>query len=119
MEVRDSRRLTGPNLVTEGPAAVLDLVVGPEEDAPAAVAAWERHARRILEAVGWGGTTLRHRVFPGGMSLAFRAPIDALYAATEVNEWAWEAAASELSGGPPPDLDDGGRSACAPPSPRR
>lgn len=105
MEVLDSRRLTGPNIVTEGPAAILDLVVGPEEDAPAAVAAWERQATRILEAVGWQGTVLRHRVFPGGMSLAFLAPIDALYAATEVNEWAWEAAERELSGGSPLDLD--------------
>ena len=104
MEVRDSRRLTGPNLVTAGPAALLDLVVGAGEDAAAAVAAWERQAGRILEAVGWGGAALSHRVFPGGLSLAFLAPIDALYAATEVNEWAWEAAALELAGGAPPDL---------------
>jgi UDP-N-acetylmuramyl tripeptide synthase len=106
MEVLDSRRLTGPNIVTEGPAAILDLVVGPEDDARAAVAAWERHAERILEAVGWQGTVLRHRIFPGGASLAFLAPIDALYAATEVNEWAWETAERELSGGTPLDFEE-------------
>jgi cyanophycin synthetase len=32
----------------------------------------------------------------GGVSLAFTAPIDALYAASEINEWAWAASACEL-----------------------
>ncbi|MFV1987794.1 MAG: Mur ligase family protein [Gemmatimonadota bacterium] len=99
MEVHDSRRLTGPNIVTDGPAAILDLVVGPGDDVEAAVAAWRRNAERMLAAVGWDGARLHHRVFHGGLSLAFRAPIDALYAATEVNEWAWDAAVTELAGG--------------------
>lgn len=106
MEVRDSRRLTGPNIVTAGPAAILDLTVGEGEDAAGAAGIWRRHAQAILEAVGWVGATLSHRIFPGGMSLAFEAPIDALYAATEVNEWAWEATVSELAGTEPPALDE-------------
>jgi len=32
----------------------------------------------------------------GGVSMAFSAPIDALYAASELNEWAWAASAHEL-----------------------
>ena len=113
MEVRDSRRLTGPNLLTDRPGAVLDIALdSAEEDSRAsagdpAVEAWRRHAKRALKAVGWAGTTLVSRVFPGGMSLAFEAPIDALYAATEVNEWAWDAASAELAGEPVPVLEEG------------
>ncbi len=99
MEVRDSRRLTGPNIVTDGPAAIIDIVLEPGDDAQKAIEAWETHVNRMLSAVGWEGAPLHHRVFHGGMSLAFGAPIDALYAATEVNEWAWSAAAAQLGEG--------------------
>jgi UDP-N-acetylmuramyl tripeptide synthase len=98
MEVRDSRRLTGPNIVTDGPAAILDIIIEPGDNADEAAAIWRGHATRMLTAVGWEAR-LEHRVFPGGMSLAFRAPIDALYAATEVNEWAWAATIAELAEG--------------------
>ena len=105
MEVRDSRRLTGPNIVSSGPAAILDITLEEGADPAAAAAAWRRHAQGVLAAVGWPRAELRERVFPGGMSLAFEAPIDALYAATEVNEWAWQAAVLELAGEPVPDLE--------------
>jgi len=104
MDVRDSRRLTGPNIVTTGPAAILDIAVEDESDAAGAAELWQRHAEDILVAVGWPEAKLSQRIFPGGMSLAFEAPIDALYAATEVNEWAWEAASKELGGEPAPHL---------------
>ena len=100
MEVRDSRRLTGPNILWERPGAVLDVSLEPGTDAGRAVAAWEGPARRLLEAVGWGRESLRSRVFQGGVSLALSAPMDALYAATEINEWAWEAAARALRAEP-------------------
>ena len=109
MEVRDSRRLTGPNILTDGPGAVLDIAFEAEDDAAdsaAAIDAWRRWLRRILTAVGWEDARDFDRTFPGGASLAFRAPIDALYAATEVNEWAWEAAGIELDGAATPDLDE-------------
>lgn len=105
MEVRDSRRLTGPNIVTNGPGAILDVVIGPDEDAAAAAAVWRRHAERILAAVGWPEVELFERTFHGGLSLAIHAPIDALYAATEVNEWAWVATERELAGESVPDFD--------------
>ncbi len=97
MDVRDSRRLTGPNVLWDRPGAILDVAL---EDgaAEAAVEAWRRQARRALDAVGWEGEELAWRVFPEGVSLALSAPVDALYAATEVNEWAWEAAAAALAG---------------------
>ncbi len=98
MEVRDSRRLTGPNLLTTGPGVVLDIVVTAGDDGAGAAEVWRRQLARMLEAVGWTDAELFSRIFPGGMSLAFHAPIDALYAATEVNEWAWAATVAELAG---------------------
>jgi cyanophycin synthetase len=44
------------------------------------------------------------RTFPGGASLALTAPIDGLYAATELNERAWGAATAELRGEKAPDF---------------
>jgi cyanophycin synthetase len=97
--VRDSRRLTGPNLVTDRPGAVLEVELA-EESADEVVRAWEEEARRALAALGWDGERLAVRRYPGGASLAMTAPIDALYAATEVNEWAWTAATARLHGDP-------------------
>ena len=103
MHVVDSRRLTGPGLVLDGPGAVLEVRL--DESARAdAVAAWERAARRLLEAVGWPDEQLRTRAFAGGVSLALTAPIDGLYAATDLNERAWAAAAAQLRGEKPPDF---------------
>lgn len=105
MNVRDSRRLTGPNLVWDEPGAVLDVSFDGIEAGPA-IRVWEKHAKRVLAAVGWGEERTRARVQPDGLLLAISAPMDALYAATEVNEWAWAAAASELAGRNLPSLDE-------------
>lgn len=91
MQLLDSRRLTGPNLLLDRPGAVLEVSLSPEE-AESAVAAWQAQVRRILDAVGWTEEAAAARLFPGGASLAISAPIDGLYAATEINEWAWAAA---------------------------
>jgi len=105
MELLDSRRLTGPNLLLEGPGAVIDVgftgaEAGPAEwgaiERSAVESAWRAHARTILDAVGWSRSLLAVHPFPRGLSLAFSAPADALYAATEVNEWAWTATCAEL-----------------------
>ncbi len=97
MKLLDSRRLTGLNLLLNRPGAAIEVSMEPEE-ATAAVAAWKEQARRMLDAVGWTGEELAVRLFPGGASLAISAPVDALYAATEVNEWAWAAAAASFDG---------------------
>jgi len=91
MALLDSRRLTGPSLLWDHEGAVIDVALAPEE-AGAAVAAWRREARRLLDAVGWTGEATAVRRYPGGASLALSAPIDALYAATEINDEAWAAA---------------------------
>jgi cyanophycin synthetase len=106
MQVLDSRRLTGPGLLLDGPGAVLEVRLD-ESIRPVAVVAWQRAARRLLEAVGWPNEDLRTRAFAGGVSLALTAPLDGLYAATDLNERAWAAAAAELRGEKPPDFRAG------------
>jgi UDP-N-acetylmuramyl tripeptide synthase len=109
LEQIDSRRLTGPNLLSRRAGAVLDVRWrggAPSADAPTrriepAIAAWRVEARRILDAVGWRDEDLAWRQLADGASLAISAPVDALYAATEVNEWAWCAALRREAGDPP------------------
>lgn len=104
--LEDSRRLTGPNLVSPGPGAVVDVRVAGEE-CSGLVRAWERRARQALDEVGWSAEGTHVRVHRAGASLAISAPIDALYAATEVNEWALAAATADLAGTrPEEDLED-------------
>ncbi len=88
---RDSRRLTGPNLLLDGPGAGLEVALpaGREDEL---AAAWQVHARAMLAAVGWPDATTAVRRFPGGASFAISAPLDGLYAATLIAEWACDAA---------------------------
>lgn len=98
LEQKDSRRLPGPNLYWEDRVgAILDVAIAgiaPER----VVSAWRGHARRLLDALGWTQEALAHRLFPGGANLVSSAPWDGLYTATEVNEFAWQAAVCELLG---------------------
>ena len=103
MSILDSRRLTGPGLLLDGPGAVLDIRLE-ETERDSAVAAWTKAARRLLEAVGWENEQTVSRPFPGGVSLAVGAPIDGLYTATELNERAWTTATAELESRRPPDF---------------
>ncbi len=64
-------------------------VIGPGADDAALHARWcERIAqgRRIL---AWPELAIVVRPHPGGATLAFAAPVDQLFCATELNEWAW------------------------------
>src|SRR5919109_581420 len=104
MRILDSRRLTGPSLLLDSPGAVLDVYLE-DLDPDRAAGAWRQSAGRLLHALGWIGQELASRCFPGGMSLAFTAPVDALYAATEVNEKAWTAALAQLRGQADTDVE--------------
>lgn len=106
VSIYDSRRLTGPNLLHARAGAILDV------SCPGALkdelfAQWAIEARRILKAVGWENEELATRDFPGGASLFLSAPVDALYAATEVNEWALDAWRDRIEGYGAPDLEEG------------
>lgn len=83
----DSRRLTGPGLLLDRPGAALEIQLDDPEP-ERAIEAWRAAAR----------------LFTGGASLTLSAPLDSLYAATDLNEWAWETALSEVHGDPPPDF---------------
>lgn len=96
--VTDSRRLTGPSLLLDGPGAILDARFG-EADPVRVASAWQAALDRMLEAIGWSGAARAWRAYDGGASFAFAAPIDTLYAATEVNEWAFAAAAAACDPG--------------------
>ncbi len=81
------------------PGAALDVA----GDVTDAADLWRHEARRLLDLVGWKGEDVAARTFAGGACLVITAPVDALYAATEVNEAAWEAATAALDGSPAAD----------------
>ena len=97
MEMLDCRRLTGPNCIWARPGAVLDAAVDSDRQ-DAVVQTWQGHARTLLDAVGWGDEATAVRRVHGGLSLALSAPVDALYAATELAEWAWAATLADFGG---------------------
>jgi len=107
LRLLDSRRLTGPNLLLDRAGAVVEIAWedAGEDEIGRAVSSWREEAARLLAAVGWPGEERVARPHPGGVSLAFTAPIDALYAATEVNEAAWAAARARLEGGAAPSAE--------------
>ncbi len=59
------------------------------------IAAWQANVEQMRTALGWPDAALSVRRHRDGTSLGFAAPIDQLFSATEVNEWAWQAARSE------------------------
>ena len=103
MEFLDARRLTGPNVLWDKAGSVLDIGCSPEE-ASALIPFCESQLRRMLEAVGWGDEDIHHVRLRGGVSIAFSAPIDALYAASAINEWVWACCDAEFNGQDAPDF---------------
>lgn len=63
--------------------------VGEGAQDPEAWAGWRERVQRMGAALGWPVDGVVVRPHPGGAALAFTAPSDGLYAATELNEWAW------------------------------
>ncbi|NND35587.1 MAG: Mur ligase, partial [Gammaproteobacteria bacterium] len=97
MEFLDARRLTGPSLLLDRPGSILDVSCTRDE-ADRLIPVWADHVTRMLEELDWPSARFSTLHLLGGVSLAFTAPIDALYAASEINEWAWAASAHELGG---------------------
>jgi UDP-N-acetylmuramyl tripeptide synthase len=88
----DSRRLLGANRYYGEPAVTLSPRGSKAAD-PTALGDWERQVRDLCAALGWPDPAPRGVTRASGTLLVFRAPVDALFTATEVNEWAWERAA--------------------------
>ena len=95
LKLDDSRRLTGKNLFMDQSGAILDAFVS-GIDKQAVVDSWLKYLQPLLEGVGWAETQCVYRIFEDGVSVGFAAPIDALYAATDINEVAWEIASKAL-----------------------
>lgn len=97
MQLLDSRRYTGPNLVWDRPSAVLDIDCDATETA-GIVATWRQQlqARLVsLDVSDWDHAW--YEFDAGGVSLALAAPIDLLYVAIEINEAAWAATLASLT----------------------
>jgi cyanophycin synthetase len=88
VELIDSRRLTGLNLQGPGPGAVTEVRFGESEDVHSSVESWSHALDTLLHALDWPPVARWIRHYKGGASLVIDAPLDALYAATEFNEWA-------------------------------
>ena len=83
----DSRRLTGANLYFDGAGAALETRPGLAFDADT-LQRWRANIARARMLLDWPDDAIVVREHATGASLAFEAPFDQLYIATEVNEWA-------------------------------
>lgn len=107
----ESRRLTGCNAFFTDAGVALETARGFAFD-DAALDRWRIRVASMRAALGWAQGAVYVRRHASGASLAFAAPLDRLYAATEANEWAWRAA---LHASMPTNLDArAGRVAHAP-----
>jgi len=95
IKVDESRRLTGPNLLSDDPGAAMEIFVD-GIDCSLVVKLWKKHLQKLLAALGLEGD-IYHRHFSGGANLAFSADEDMLYCACEINEAAIELARAELA----------------------
>jgi len=97
----DSRRLTGPNLLFGCCGVALEAPL-PGGGLERALQQWSALVRAMRHRLGWLEGPVVVRSHHSGASLAFAAPEDQLYTATEVNEWAWQRALEEVTDSPIP-----------------
>ncbi len=93
----ESRRLIGANRWYAGPAVTL-VPLGPAAADGAAQGRWIAQVVATSAALGWPQPDPRVHLHAQGVILAFAAPAEALFTATEVNEWAWERAVAAHPG---------------------
>ncbi len=103
----DSRRLTGSNLFFDSPGAVLEAVMADG----AVLAGWRARVELARSGLNWPSPAVRVampspraaeraksiaiRRHASGTALALAAPVDQLFTASEINEWAFCAALFE------------------------
>ena len=96
MVVLDSRRVTGPHLLTHGPGAAVEVRLEPGD----AVGDWLARAEGLCRVLGWdfeaGGRTWADATGAPCASLALRAPADLLETACLVAEAATRSGHADL-----------------------
>ncbi len=83
----DSRRLTGPNVYFSVCGAVLEALA--QDDISASLALWRKNVLQACAVLHWPAPEFHQKTHCKGATLGFTAPLDQLYSATEINEWAW------------------------------
>ncbi len=98
-ELDEVRRLTGPNLLSNEPGAIIDVFFS-DVDAEIVIDCWNKHLYHCQVTLGpdyaWQSTCY-DRVYDGGASMSISAPMDLLYSACDLIELAWDLCAAELS----------------------
>ena len=104
LELDEARRLTGANLLWEKPGAIVDVLIDGIE--PQLVSqSWQKWMRQTLDDFSWQDQQMITREYEGGASFAISAPMDALYVACELVEFAWDCCVAELQSQSLPDRD--------------
>jgi cyanophycin synthetase len=88
--------LTGPNRYFASTGAVLEALGSSAHDA-AAHERWREAVISVCATLGWHDPQPVVQRHADGTLLAFAAPPDQLFTATEINEWAWEQASGIFS----------------------
>ncbi|MFT6928440.1 MAG: cyanophycin synthetase [Psychromonas sp.] len=94
LELEESRRLTGPNLIWDHPGAILDVFIE-GIDKHKVVNVWQKWVEKLLTEFSWQQQT-NYRLHSEGANLALSAPMDALYCACDIAELAWYCGVTEL-----------------------
>ncbi len=101
--LEDSRRLTGPNVYFLGCGAVLEALA--KGDITARMALWRENVLQACAVLHWPTPSVHQKAHCKGATLGFTAPLDQLYSATEINEWAWFRACNQAEYYAPGFLD--------------
>lgn len=98
-ELDEVRRLTGPNLLSDEPGAIIDVFFDDIEP-QLVLECWKKHLYHCQVSLGndyaWPCNSYE-RIFEGGASISISAPMDLLYSACDLAELAWDLSVAELS----------------------
>jgi len=88
------RRLTGPNLLSDKPGAILDTFIEGVSSLTV-VETWLDKLQVCFDAVNWQENYYT-RFYQGGASVSISAPMDLLYSACDLLELSWDMCVAEL-----------------------
>lgn len=101
LQLDEVRRLTGPNLLWDESGAIIDVFIH-GIDKTKVVQCWQLWLKKLQERFGWQQAST-YRIHSEGANMALSAPMDALYAACDLAELAWDCCVAELMQQPLPN----------------